>query len=306
MKNINFNKPGISLARGAVSGIDSGLLSISVDELFEQRQPHSMLVVLEDLIGKVQPVNWNCMDVNILHESSEICGWFLSEEGEIWEYAGESIHSVDSVPADAIDPCISHAIRSNEHFIVGGGNHLYRKSHKGDWKATEIVDGNSVQKYQYVGFKKILDAGRGVIYVFGWHGLAYKFDGPGKTRVDLPVNTDLYDAINLSSGKVCVCGANGIVLLASENDNWKVMENSVTSESFWSIREFQNKIYLSTSTGLFTLQQDNVVELEYSETDQMPDSTYLLSACEECIWSIGSKNLVQYDGNNWRELVKLG
>ncbi|MNG31651.1 hypothetical protein D3C84_1174960 [compost metagenome] len=52
--------------------------------------------------------------------------------------------------------------------------------------------------------------------------------------------------------------------------------------------------------GLFTLDQDKLLAVDFGEDS--PNSCYHLSAADGVLWSIGGKDIMAFDGNNWTRI----
>lgn len=202
-------------------------------------------------------------------------------------------------------------------------------------------DANCVDRKERFGDIRSLASIRGTGYAVGHGGIVYRLDESGWTcvDVDLPEVFDIecidgFDAGNMtavglrgqlwtSDGKrwlerssgtnamltsVC-CAKSGLtyaagrggVLLAGGGDVWETVQHDV-EETIWDLAWFQDYLYASTHTGVFRLEVGRGLRpVDFGEVT--PATTYQLSAAPGVLWSIGSRDIVSFDGTNWTQVV---
>ncbi len=311
MKKVDFSTPGISFVTGVPITKASGLLILSIDELFEKREAHSILVYKENDFASGILVPSNCCDITIIRHNGGIFGYFLGEDGEIWCFDGNSIESMGTINhREHFGMNRSQSILSTgQQYVVGGGGSVYYKDNckeiNSAWKQIVIDMKSEVEQYKYIGFEKAISNEKNDLYFFGWHGLAYFLRNNQVQRITLPVNVDLYDAIYVNGGTIYVCGDKGLVLRGNKLDNWEIIENEITKDKLWGICEFMGRVFVSSMSEVFEVVNGRLQVVSFFESDFRPVFTYKLKSCKECLWSTGSKQLVEFDGSEWQEILVL-
>ncbi|MCY1449154.1 hypothetical protein D9M71_658760 [compost metagenome] len=105
-----------------------------------------------------------------------------------------------------------------------------------------------------------------------------------------------------------LCAGNGVVyasgrkglLLKGRDDSWEVIDHQSMIDDIWDLAWYHDKLYLSTMHGLFTLDQDKLLAVDFGEDS--PNSCYHLSAADGVLWSIGGKDIMAFDGNSWTRI----
>jgi len=309
MKNVDFSKPGISFVTGFPMTKNTGLLILSIDELFHEKEPHSILVVKNHNAASGILVPSNCCDVTLVQYEGNVHGYFLGEDGAMWYYNGSSIESIEPITSafgKSTEMFRSHAYTNREEqFAVGGGNTVYFKEFQSKWNSIEIDMKSEIEQHKYVGFEKVLSSRDGFVYLFGWHGIGYIFSHDSAKRMELPVSIDIYDAVLADDGYVYACGDRGTVIMGRGVDNWKVVNNEITDDKLWGISTFKGRVFVCSMDFIYEIVESELQQIEYSELSVIPSFTYKLKSCSECVWSIGSKQLVEFDGFDWRKLLLL-
>jgi hypothetical protein len=308
MKDIDLTKPGISFVTGSPINLDVGLLVLSIDALFDEREPHSLLVIKDKKSARSILIPSNCCDVCIVNDGEETCGLFLCDDGGVWIYNGSEIEPLESARINGCNEILrSQTFASGKlHYVVGGGNTIYIRDGMQPWDSFDIGAEKEIEQYKYVGFEKVLSSNDGLIYLFGWHGVGYVFNQEEASLMDLPIGVDLYDAALADNGDVYACGDKGIAIFGRGVDSWKIVKNEVTDDKLWGVSTYKEKIFLCSSNCLYEVIDGELQALAYSESSNVPELfTHKLKSCGNCVWSIGSKQLVQYDGANWHEILKL-
>ena len=307
MSNVNFSNPGISFVTGAPISYETGLLILSIDELFHDKEPHSLLVTKNHDVASGILVPSNCCDVILTGQSGIVSGYFLGEDGAIWYYNGNTIEASEPLTSNKNIGALRSQAFSNrsDHLVVGGGNTVFLKKNASAWTDQEIRLNQEIEQFKYIGFEKTLAGSDGIFYLFGWHGVGLMLIGDDSIRLDLPTNLDIYDAVQINDGSIYTCGDKGTILRGRGSEDWSIVSNNVTDDKLWGICSYRNKIFVCSMNFVYEIVEDELRFVDYSELSEIPSFTYRLKTCTDCVWSIGSKQLVQYDGSDWRELILL-
>ena len=106
----------------------------------------------------------------------------------------------------------------------------------------------------------------------------------------------LVDICCAGDDKVYACGRMGLLLMG-RGDHWQQIETEDFTEDIWSLCWFKDKLYVSTTNGVYTLGKKGLTEVDMG--DDAPETCYRLSAEDGLLWSIGAKDVMAYDGKRW-------
>ena len=178
-------------------------------------------------------------------------------------------------------------------------------------------------------------------YVAGFEGMVYRLDGPKRwIRIDegLPESFDIEDVagfnddelyavgfrgeawirlkqmwepLNIGVNKVLStvhCTADGNVFIAGHQGllvrgrftKWEVLPQEI-NEDIWDLAWFNGQLYASTLFGLFRLVNDQLEPVDFGV--DKPQTTQRLSIAPGILWSIGSNDLMSFDGQRWTRIV---
>jgi hypothetical protein len=79
-----------------------------------------------------------------------------------------------------------------------------------------------------------------------------------------------------------------------------VVEHGDTKEEIWDLQWFGGKLYLSTTRMLYTLEGDRLKRVDTGK--EIPATCYHLDAADGILWSIGAKDILQFDGKTWTRI----
>ncbi|CCE23636.1 hypothetical protein [Methylotuvimicrobium alcaliphilum] len=276
MSNVNLTNPGISFVTGAPISCDTGLLILSIDELFHDKEPHSLLVVKDHDVTNGILVSSNCCDVILANEGGNLNGYFLGEDGGIWFYNGNTIEASDPITSNKNFGALrSQAFSSNSyHIVAGGGNTAFLKKTTSEWKDQEIKMSQDIEQFKYVGFEKIVALPEGSFYLFGWHGIGILLADNRSTRLDLPTNLDIYDAVLTNDGFIYTCGDQGTILRGCGLNDWSIINNEITGDKLWGICSFEGRTFVCSMNSIYEIVDNELQFIEYSEFSDIPLCQY--------------------------------
>ncbi len=149
------------------------------------------------------------------------------------------------------------------------------------------------------GFESIDGFGEEEIYAVGNQGEIWCRRQGTWQRSQSPTNVILENVLCAPDGMVYISGQLGIVM-RGRADRWELIEHELTEDTFWDMAWFADRLWLSTTKALYTLQGS---KLEKVDTGLPSGQTFrYLDANQECLWSSGERHLATFDGTTWTQI----
>ncbi|MBT8399776.1 MAG: hypothetical protein KJO98_04810 [Rhodothermia bacterium] len=301
--NVDTKNSELTIVSGLAIAPDTGALVISVDELFREDESHSILAIVKG--GKVTGVvvEESCRGLSPLPHSRDGVV-FLGEDGGVWTHESGSFQPVVEALGgkELSGPLRAVGLDADNRLMaVGAALQVYTSKDGYRWNSSHIPVSGTLEELANHGLESMCaHAGRGT-YCVGWAGDAFLHDRNHWSQLSVPTNVDLYAVHCGDDGNVYMCGEEGVLLKGIES-GWTLFENEVTTERFWGIATFGGRTVVSSDYLLYEIKDDQLVPFSYSEEDHVPTYTNTLSVGKDILWSVGSKQLFQYDGKRWTEL----
>ncbi len=184
-------------------------------------------------------------------------------------------------------------------FVVGMDRQVYKRNELGNWELFEKGIEQNTTKNIY-GFESIDGFSKDSLYAVGWEGEIWNFEKDVWKPQNSPTENILVDVCCAGNGYVYACGRQGLIL-RGKNGNWEILKQNNFSEDIWSIVWFNEKLYCATMTEIYTLNSDNILEYENMGEDTAK-TCYKLDARDGVLWSFGEKDLMSFDGLNWKRI----
>lgn len=227
----------------------------------------------------------------------------------VWKLDGNTEGKIDSSnegPQHFGDITSVRMIGSHR-FIVGMARTVYKEKRLNEWLRIDegVRQEFDVQdKNFFPGFTSIHGFNEGDIYAVGESGEIFHFDGKNWKKVESPTNLSLERVVCGSNGMVYACGINGVIV-EGRGHYWKCVINNQTRKTLWGATFFNGYPYFSGKDGIFSIVDDNLVQVLSKDVLGATGMTYYrLSSDETYIWSCG-RRAIQYsqDGNRWFSLA---
>ncbi|MBW1298468.1 hypothetical protein [Aquimarina litoralis] len=187
-------------------------------------------------------------------------------------------------------------------YVVGMGRTVYKNDDVGSWirHDYDIRDAEGS-----VGFNAIGGYQEDELYAVGFDGEIFYYNGNKWNQVKSPTKLILNAVVCTPNSKVYACGQNG-TLLFGRYDKWEIINQKVVTDTFLSAVWFLDKLYLSTSKGLFqyTEAQGMKEVTKLPENELIPGASFnVLSCSENWLWSAGRKLIMRTkDGKHWEKV----
>lgn len=182
-------------------------------------------------------------------------------------------------------------------YAAGMERQVWRRDGVNKWVAIDETMRPKPGLKSIVGFEGIDGFSAKDIYVGGWSGEIWHWDGKKWKSVDSPTNAILHNLV-CGDEHVYAVGRLGLVV-RGRGSRWKVLEQEV-SEDLRGLAWYRGKLYAASLTQLYVLEGDQFVPVDFE--DDRPHTCGHLSAADGVLWSIGSKDLFQFDGKEWTRI----
>jgi hypothetical protein len=290
-----------SFLTGVVATRGLGFFALSDDSIDLKEIPHSQIVFW-------QAEKWgNSGPVKFVVVSASLCRYPIKQMivigpfGEVLLTGTGDLHE-ERVQAGNDNPNERGILRSvrgigGKAYAVGMQRQVYRRDNRDLWVC--IDRDMRPEPGQIVGFESIDGFAENDLYVVGWEGEIWHFDGRLWRRCGSPTNFILTDVCCAGDGNVYACGRVGMLLTGRDNV-WRTIEHESMTEDIWSLAWFKDSLYVATYRGLFRLDADRLVPVDMGE--DVPSTYFRLSAMEDVMWSIGAKDVMAFDGSLWTRI----
>jgi len=215
----------------------------------------------------------------------------------VWEIVDDS----DNGPSN-LRHLTSMRIIGGHIYVAGMRRQVYRRAiDRGSWERADTGTFVPVDSSEIAGFKTIDGLHEGDIYAAGFYGEIWHWDGKIWVPLDSPTNVLLASLKCVSNDLVFVGGNKGIVLKGNK-DHWTILENDATENTFSCIEYYQDTLYLATNqNALFKLDKNEIVPVDMGLEDNV--STRWLHANDGILLSVGSHDVVSFDGTTWTKIA---
>lgn len=285
----------MTLVDAQVVSSRTGAIVASVDELFESDEPNAVLCYMQAGKMRSHPVEWNSVSVCCGNDGTAL---YLGEFGELVAWDGAQFVELGSIPGVVdIGPlrCIRY-VQPGLYIASGTGLQAYSSPDGRNWTREQVAGADDELSLEAVA--QLADE----TYAVGWAGAIWRRRGRAWDPVDSPTNLDLFALAAGCDGYMYACGDEGTIL-KGRADSWSVIEHDATKEKLWSVACFKGRTLFSGMQLLYELVGDQLELLAAPEDAPFPTSTYRLRVAGETLWSMGPKQLFEFDGAQWLPLL---
>lgn len=293
-----------SFVTGAVRSSGAGLLAAVSDDAVEARTNHTFFLIWEngEWDGLEAPKPWGTVGMCVCeHPRRETIA--LGSGGQVLCVGDGDVHE-EMIEPGGDPPGERPTMRGircidGKAYAVGMNRRAYRRDDANKWVSIDQGARPPSDSRAVVGFEAVDGFTQSDIYAVGWDGEIWHFDGARWTQVDSPTNVVFSDVCCAEDGFTYACARAGIIVRGRGNE-WQIIDHQLSGTDFWGAAWYDGKLYLSTTKELFTLQDDNLNPVAFG-TDS-PGSCFHLSAGHGVLWSIGAKDVMVFDGQNWTRI----
>lgn len=279
--------------RGAASRRDRVYTITKMRDLIRDEVAHASVIGLE--AGRwvsVETVDWDASAIAIARLPAPRIV-VVGEDGDVVTKAGSAIGS-ETLPGEPVAIRNARTI-AGQTYACGMQRQVYRRIGEAQWIEMSAPRGAPTEP---IGFEAIDGYGENEIYAVGWGGELWEHDGTRWSQHAVPTNVVLAAVCCAPNGTVYAAGQQGI-MLRGRHAAWDIIDWTDPVEAdLWDLCWFQDKLYVSTATGLCTLDGQALVDVDFGPLGAL--SCFSLTSAEDTLWSIGHADVASFDGKTWR------
>lgn len=291
-----------SFRTGALRTRELAYILVIDDKLSEDQLPHTIYCMLNKDKWSQDLVKWSANSSCVVKTPKE---QFIAigEYGNAYILgSGEKLDEV--IGKGDNSPKKRGALREvrnigGKAYVCGMDRQVYRRDATDTWTCVDGDMRHAESADIVFGFESIHGFDEKEIYAVGWFGEIWQYDGKKWVRHESPTNLILTKVFCAPDGNVYICGQRG-TLIKGRGSKWEIIAEDSTDHDLWDLQWYSDKLYLSSMRLIYTLEDD---ELKYVDTgDEIAETCYHLDAADGILWSIGAKDILQFDGHEWKRI----
>jgi hypothetical protein len=276
--------------------------------------------------------NQTVVSVCLRSPSSDVkrAGVALSDWGyvEIANSSEESIEQISNVKKDDVAN-FAHGVRQitevdGKLFVCGYYGQIYRRDADG-WKIVDKYirdvalrnlkgqyDLHEIQKNylenlenkeledQTLHFNSVGGISENSIYCCGLDGAIIHFHNGQSHKIISNTKENLLDMHCVSEDDIIISGNWQTLLRGNAKDGFSLLHSSNTRINFYSVRKFQNDIYVGTTQGLLRFNGSGFDTLRQSDVglDETTVVQQIDSVSDNYLWIVSDRHVFRFDGQN--------
>lgn len=139
------------------------------------------------------------------------------------------------------------------------------------------------------------------VYACGTNGTVLYWDGLKWHAVQSGTRQHLHDIHCVTADDIIMCGHNGVVIRGNYRNGFKRMPIEKTNINFWSVRFFDQKLYLGSTSGLFNVHENNLIKTRFGNLT-LPShlSIESMDATDQTLWVVTTRLVLRLNSNEWQ------
>ncbi|MCC9070555.1 hypothetical protein LNQ49_02935 [Flavobacterium sp. F-65] len=297
---------GLSIATGTVRYSDLCYLIARSDDVIREGYSDSILLALDCGTWGADAVQWLACSGTVCHIPAERY-LTLGIDGSI-DASGGGFRTQETIVNSEVDPKKRGPLReirgiaNGRAYAVGTCRQAYVREDADQWKCIDQSAQIGDTPITDTSFESIDGFNEQEIYTVGWEGEIWKYDGSLFSQQNSPTNLALYKVRCAPDGFTYACGQLGTLLRGRDNQ-WEIIKHESTTEDLWGMEIFNGKLYVSSSHFVYQLVDDKLKPVDFG--DEIPRTCYHLSAADGIMWSTGPKDVMEFDGSNWKRCLQI-
>ena len=298
---------GLSITTGTVRYSDLSYLITTNDISISEGYTGSILYELDRGTLYAGTVPWLGCSGTVCHVPAERY-LVLGTDGSIEASGGGAVKEEGPIAGCGVDPRRRGPLReirgiaNGRAYAVGTCRQAYVRDGEDQWRCIDESAQVGDTPITDTSFESVDGFSEQEIYMVGWEGEIWKYDGSVFTQQNSPTELALYKVRCAPDGFAYACGQLG-TLLRGRNDQWEAIEHDSTEEDLWGMEIFDGQLYVSSTSFVYRLEEGKLLPVDFG--DEAVRTCYHLSAADGIMWSIGAKDVMEFDGSNWKPVVRI-
>jgi hypothetical protein len=296
---------GYSFLDGQLVNDDIGFLLAIDDSRAEQRVDHG--IVLQYHAGQWQLLEQDHKLISCTFAENPTRQLVaLAENGFVTALGGgmivnESVFGGEDEPPSRGPLVEVRAFAGGRAYGVGTCRQAYRRDGPNAWVRVDQTAQSDEIEISDTCFHSIDGFSGKEIYSVGWEGEIWHFDGVAWEQSASPTNCALYKVLCCEDGFVYAVGQSGL-LIKGRGNSWEVVEQDETEEDFWGLGWFKGRLYIASLNFIYTFDDKGLSSVDMGDFP-IPATCLEFTASDNRLWSIGAKDVVQFDGESWSRII---
>lgn len=298
---------GFSVFTGVVRYNNLFYLLATMDSLVEDEVPHTRIYEFDRGSWGGEDLDWFVISASVCYQPEERF-IAIGPLGRVKVFGGGQIVDEKTIEDGIFSPKTRGPLREvrgiagGRAYAVGTCRQVYRRDTPDNWVCIDKTAQTHHGEITDTCFESIDGFSENDMYCVGWEGEVWHFNGKNWSQIDSPTNLTLFKVRCCSDGYVYACGQMGIIL-RGRNEDWEIIEHEATNDNLRGMQWFQDQLYLSSSKKVYKLDGSDLLEVDFGLDP--PLTAHHLSAREDVMWSIGAKDVMQFDGGRWSRILKI-
>jgi len=210
----------------------------------------------------------------------------------------------------------------DEVYVCGGIRKVLKRNGYDDWEDLTLMKEHPQLHKEYLdaqkngtdspfigSFKSLDGFNKNDIYACGSNGDCWHYDGVTWIRMNIPTNLELNKIVAAKDGNVYIAARDGVIVKGRDKyennpEEWELIKSDISAlngKPFEGATWFKDKLYVSTSYGLYVLESNKLKPVEFGKEAQF--SFQHVISNEEILISYGPYNALSFDGKEWKTIV---
>ena len=186
-------------------------------------------------------------------------------------------------------------------YVAGGGRTVAMRKGRNEWAAINRELPFIYEKdWERAGFNDIDGFGANDIYCVGGKGDVWHFNGSVWVQIHFPSNIHLYSVCCAGDGQVYISGYGGTTF-KGRGQKWKQIFKGEMTIPFKRIVWFENKVWCTSDYGLWTIENDKLVE-PAEVTDEIKVCSGYMSTKDDVLLVAGPSGAAYKEAGVWHKI----
>lgn len=143
----------------------------------------------------------------------------------------------------------------------------------------------------------------GIKYLVGWQGFIAERKKNEWVPIEAPTNTIINSITETDENIIVAVGLKGTVI-SGKGEEMSLIDHDWLGYDFWDVIQFNDTVFILGEEGVFNITDENLVEPVIGRP-QNKSIFFKFVSFGRILWAVGEKNILEFDGNSWNDLIKL-